>query len=66
MFKAIQHAFYAEGHDVTQPDVLAALAAGCGITAPRFLAAFDGDDARAKTRAFSARRALPAYTGFRP
>lgn len=59
LFKAIQSAFYAEGRDVTQPDVLAALAATLGVDAHRFLSAFDNQAARSKTRAHfqQARRA---------
>lgn len=64
MFKAIQHAFYAEGRDVTQPDVLAALAAGCGVAAPRFLAVFDSDDTRAKTRAHFRQARAAGVHGF--
>ncbi|AAZ97999.1 conserved hypothetical protein [Thiobacillus denitrificans ATCC 25259] len=64
MFKAIQHAFYAEGRDVTQPDVLAALAAGCGIDTPRFQPAFDSDDARAKTRAHFRQARAAGVHGF--
>ena len=51
MFKAIQSAFYAAGRDVTQTAVLAELAAGLGIDAAAFLAAFDSDAARARTQA---------------
>jgi putative protein-disulfide isomerase len=49
MFKAIQSAFYAEGRDVTQPAVLAELAAGLGMEQTRFLPAFESDEARTKT-----------------
>jgi putative protein-disulfide isomerase len=51
MFKAIQSAFYAAGRDVTQPEVLADLAAGLGVTPARFLPVFDSDAARARTQA---------------
>jgi putative protein-disulfide isomerase len=51
MFKAIQTAFYAAGRDVTQPAVLAELAAGLDVDGAAFLQAFDSDDARAKTQA---------------
>lgn len=51
LFKAIQAAFYAEGRDVTQVDVLAELAAGLGIDAADFQHAFNSEAARAKTRA---------------
>lgn len=64
MFKAIQTAFYAEGRDVTQPAVLAELAAGLGIDAAMFLHAFDSDDARAKTRAHFAQSRKAGVRGF--
>ncbi|MDP1646291.1 MAG: DsbA family protein [Thiobacillus sp.] len=51
LFRAIQSAFYAEGRDVTQPGVLADLAAGLGVDAGAFLSAFDSDATRAKTQA---------------
>jgi putative protein-disulfide isomerase len=51
LFKSIQSAFYAEGRDVTQADVLAELAAGLGMDATSFLQAFDSEAARAKTQA---------------
>lgn len=51
LFKAIQSAFYAEGRDVTQPDVLAGLAAKLGVDAHAFRSAFDSDAARSKTQA---------------
>lgn len=51
LFKAIQNAFYAEGRDVTQPGVLADLAAELGVARDAFLPAFDSDAARARTQA---------------
>jgi putative protein-disulfide isomerase len=51
LFKAIQRAFYAEGRDVTQPGVLADLAAELGVGKQAFLPAFDSDAARARTQA---------------
>lgn len=51
LFKAIQHAFYAEGRDVTQAGVLADLAAGLGADRQAFLQAFDSEAARARTQA---------------
>jgi putative protein-disulfide isomerase len=51
LFKAIQHAFYAEARDVTQAGVLADLAAELGVDRDAFLRAFDSDAARAKTQA---------------
>ncbi len=51
LFKAIQTAFYAEGRDVTQPGVLADLAAGLGADVAAFQSAFDSGAARARTQA---------------
>ena len=64
MFKAIQAAFYAVGRDVTQPAVLAELAAGLGIDAATFLQAFDSDAARAKTQAHFAQARKAGARGF--
>ncbi|OGU21594.1 MAG: protein-disulfide isomerase [Hydrogenophilales bacterium RIFOXYD1_FULL_62_11] len=64
MFKAIQTAFYAEGRDVTQPAVLAELAAGLGIDTATFLNAFDSDAARAKTQAHFAQSRKTGVRGF--
>jgi putative protein-disulfide isomerase len=64
MFKAIQTAFYAEGRDVTQPAVLAELAAGLGIDATAFLRAFDSDIAHAKTQAHFAQSRKAGVRGF--
>lgn len=57
VFRAIQHAFYAEGRDVTQGEVLAQAASaalnenGFATTAAEFLAAWRSDAAVAATRA---------------
>jgi putative protein-disulfide isomerase len=64
MFKAIQSAFYAEGRDVTQPNVLDALAAGLGVDAAAFLGAFDSDDARARTQAHFRQACQAGVRGF--
>jgi len=64
MFKAIQTAFYAEGRDVTQPTVLADLAAGLGVDAAAFLQAFDSDAARAKTQAHFRQARQAGVRGF--
>jgi putative protein-disulfide isomerase len=64
MFKAIQTAFYAEGRDVTQPRVLADLAAGLGVDKEVFLAAFDSDAARAKTQAHFRQTRQAGVRGF--
>lgn len=64
LFKAIQAAFYTEGLDVTQPEVLAGLAEGLGVKAAGFRAAFTSDAARSKTLAhFQMARKL-AVRGF--
>ncbi len=64
LFKAIQTAFYAEGRDVTQADVLAGLAAGLGVEAARFRQAFDSDDARARTQAHFRQTRQACVRGF--
>lgn len=64
LFKAIQSAFYSEGRDVTQPGVLADLAAGLGVDAAAFLSAFDSDAARAKTQAHFRQARQAGVTGF--
>jgi len=64
LFKAIQTAFYAEGRDVTKPDVLAALAATLGVEAGAFLRAFDSDAARAKTQAHFRQARQAGVRGF--
>jgi len=64
MFKAIPTAFYAEGRDVTQPTVLADLAAGLGVDAAAFLQAFDSDAARAKTQAHFRQARQAGVRGF--
>lgn len=63
-YHAIQQAFYAEGRDVTQPDVLAELVARQGIEATRFLHAFESDEARAKTQAHFAHSRKAGVKGF--
>jgi putative protein-disulfide isomerase len=64
LFKAIQHAFYAAGRDVTQPGVLADLAAELGVDAAAFLSAFDSDAARAKTQAHFRQARQAGVRGF--
>jgi len=64
LFKAIQNAFYAEGRNVTQPDVLADLAAGFGIDREVFLRVFDNDDARARTQAHFRQARQAGVRGF--
>ena len=64
LFKAIQNAFYAGGHDVTQPGVLADLAAELGVDRYAFLPAFDSDAARAKTQAHFKQTRQAGVRGF--
>lgn len=64
MFRAIQSAFYAEGRDVTQPDMLAELAAELGVDAARFLAAWGSEDAHRKTRAHFKQARQAGVSGF--
>jgi putative protein-disulfide isomerase len=49
LFKAVQRAFYADARDVTQAEVLAHIAAECGIDRAAFVAAFDAQAARDAT-----------------
>jgi putative protein-disulfide isomerase len=49
-FERVQAAFYMEGRDVTQPVVLAALAADCGVEVDRFEQVFNSADTKARTR----------------
>lgn len=64
LFRAIQSAFYAAGRDVTQPGVLADLAAGLGVDAAAFLQAFDSDAARTKTQAHFQQARQAGVRGF--
>jgi putative protein-disulfide isomerase len=64
MFKAIQHAFYAEGRDVTQAATLAELAAGLGVDAAVFQRSFDSDATRDKTRAHFRQTRQAGVRGF--
>jgi len=50
LFHAIQHAFYAEGRDTTQADVLREIALANGVEAEHFDAVFDTDALRDETR----------------
>ena len=64
LFKAIQSAFYAAGRDVTQPHILAELAAELGVDAAAFLSAFDSDEVRARTQAHFRQARLAGVRGF--
>ena len=50
-FKAVQHAFYADAKDVTQPEVLADLAVAIGLPRSEFASAFASQRMRDETRA---------------
>jgi putative protein-disulfide isomerase len=63
-FKAIQGAFYAEGRDVTQAEVLAELATALGVDSHAFLRAFDSDAARARTQAHFKQARQAGVRGF--
>jgi putative protein-disulfide isomerase len=51
MFTAVQSAFYAQGRDVTRPEVLVDLAREQGVDGGRFLEAFGAEKVRQRTRA---------------
>lgn len=63
-FKSVQAAFYADGQDVTQREVLAALAAQQGIDATAFTAQFTSDAMRALTRSQFQETAQAGIRGF--
>ncbi len=64
LVKAMQHAFYAEGRDISRTEVLAALAEKNGFDPQRFTAYFESMEARKETHAdFEQARALHV-TGF--
>lgn len=48
--KAVQHAFYAEGRNVVQPEVLADLAEGLGMARADFARAFASEEMREATK----------------
>ncbi|MBW8327853.1 MAG: DsbA family protein [Thiobacillus sp.] len=64
LFKSIQRAFYAEGRDVTQPEMLADLAAERGVDKKAFLLAFDSEAARARTQAHFRQARQAGVRGF--
>lgn len=49
-FKAVQHAFYAEGKDTAKPEILAEVAQQQGLPRDNFQTAFDSDAMREATR----------------
>ena len=64
LFKAIQEAFYSGGRDVTQPGVLAELAAGLGVDGKTFVRDFESDAARARTQAHFRQARQAGVRGF--
>ncbi len=64
LFKAIQHAFYAEGRDVTQTGILADLAAALGADRQAFRQAFGSEAARARTQAHFRQARQAGVRGF--
>jgi putative protein-disulfide isomerase len=64
LFKAVQRAFYADARDVTQAEVLAHIAAECGIDRAAFVAAFDAQAARDATARDFARAQEWGVRGF--
>lgn len=50
MAKAVQEAFYAKNQDVTNPDVLAAIASGLGVAEEAFLEKFNTAEVQEKTQ----------------
>lgn len=64
LFKAIQTAFYAGGRDVTQPGVLAELAAGLGVEGETFVRDFESAAARTRTQAHFRQARQAGVRGF--
>ena len=64
LFQAIQHAFYAQGRDVTQAAVLAELATELGVDGTAFPDLFHSDAARAKTQAHFQQARKAGVKGF--
>ncbi len=62
--ESMQRAFYAEGRDITTPDVLAELAGSRGIVGAEFDRLFDSDEMRQKTTADFVRARGMGITGF--
>jgi putative protein-disulfide isomerase len=62
--KAVQLAFYRDGRDVTQHDVLADIAAECGYQRDTFRMAFDSDHMREETQSDFATTKTLGVSGF--
>lgn len=63
-FRSVQHAFYAEGQDVTHSETLAALAQQHGIDCGKFLELFNSDDVKQKTQLHFHQTQRSGITGF--
>jgi putative protein-disulfide isomerase len=63
-FKTVQAAFYVQQQDVTQTQVLAALAVLHHVPAPQFLDRFQADDVKAKTQMYFQRTQQAGVRGF--
>jgi len=63
-FSAIQSAFYTEGKDVTQPDVLSGIAAGFGLEETSFLELFQSGELKEATQKHFARTREAGIGGF--
>ena len=64
MYRAIQSAFYAEGRDVTRPDILTDLAADQGLDRSAFVRAFDSDELRGRVKAHFSHARRAGVRGF--
>jgi putative protein-disulfide isomerase len=62
--KAVQHAFYAEGRDVVQPEVLADVAEGLGIPRADFARTFASEEMREAVKADFAQAQQWGIRGF--
>lgn len=63
-FSRIQAGFYAEGIDVTRPEVLANIAAGFGLDETEFLVLFQSDEMKEVTQKHFARARSAGIQGF--
>lgn len=63
-FKSIQYAFYAEGRDVTKPDMLAELAQRQGMESSTFLQRFRSDKMKNQTEMHFGQAKQAGVTGF--
>ncbi len=63
-FKSVQRAFYAEGEDVTRPEILATLAQRHNVDPEKFLADFHTEDMKQKTQSHFFQAQQAGITGF--